>query len=65
MQDLLGLGNEARMNLPASSTGNWHWRFNGGDLTPELTTRLKKLTELYARESNTRRSAIAQPDRAL
>jgi 4-alpha-glucanotransferase len=51
MQDILGLGNEARMNLPASDSGNWHWRYNNGDITPELTTRLRKLTELYARES--------------
>ncbi|MEP7213934.1 MAG: 4-alpha-glucanotransferase [Acidobacteriota bacterium] len=51
MQDILGLGNEARMNLPASTSGNWFWRFKPGDITPELTARLKKLTELYARES--------------
>jgi 4-alpha-glucanotransferase len=51
MQDLLGLGNEARMNLPASTSGNWHWRFNEADITDELTSRLRKLTEIYARES--------------
>jgi 4-alpha-glucanotransferase len=51
MQDIFGLGNEARMNLPASSSGNWYWRFKDGDITPELKARLKKLTELYARES--------------
>jgi 4-alpha-glucanotransferase len=52
MQDLLGLGNEARMNLPASSSGNWYWRFKDNDLTPELVARLKKLTELYGREAD-------------
>jgi 4-alpha-glucanotransferase len=52
MQDLLGLGNEARMNVPATKSGNWSWRFSDGDLTPELSSRLRKLTELYARESS-------------
>ena len=61
MQDVLGLGNEARMNLPASDSGNWHWRYNQGDITPELTTRLRKLTELYARES----TPIRQPNETL
>jgi 4-alpha-glucanotransferase len=51
MQDLLGLGNEARMNLPASSSGNWQWRYKDGDITPELARRLRTLTETYARES--------------
>lgn len=52
MQDILGLGTHARMNLPASSSGNWYWRFYDGEITPEITARLKGLTELYARESN-------------
>ncbi len=49
LQDLLGLGNEARMNLPNSTSGNWSWRFNAGALTDEIQTRLKDLSELYAR----------------
>jgi 4-alpha-glucanotransferase len=32
LQDLLGLGTEARMNLPNSTTGNWTWRF----ITPDV-----------------------------
>jgi 4-alpha-glucanotransferase len=27
MQDLLGLGNDARMNMPGTAEGNWSWRF--------------------------------------
>jgi 4-alpha-glucanotransferase len=49
LQDLLGLGNEARMNLPNSTEGNWSWRFEAGALTDELAGRLKDLTELYGR----------------
>jgi 4-alpha-glucanotransferase len=49
LQDVLGLDNEARMNLPASTSGNWQWRFKDGDLTDELCGRLKELTEIYGR----------------
>lgn len=50
MQDLLGLGNEARMNLPASSSGNWYWQCRDGDLSDQIKQRLKNLTELYGRD---------------
>jgi 4-alpha-glucanotransferase len=49
LQDLLGLGTEARMNLPNSTEGNWAWRFQPRALTDELADRLRKLTELYGR----------------
>lgn len=50
LQDVLGLGNEARMNTPATTGGNWSWRFADGDLTPEMIERLRDLTEMYARD---------------
>ena len=49
LQDLLGLGTKARMNLPNSTEGNWAWRFEAGALTDEVADRLKQLTELYGR----------------
>src|SRR5580704_1653926 len=49
MQDVLGLGTEARMNLPATLGGNWRWRCRSGALTPELAQRLGELTQLYER----------------
>lgn len=49
MQDLLGLGNEARMNLPASQFGNWYWQCREGDFSDEIAERLKDLTEIYGR----------------
>jgi 4-alpha-glucanotransferase len=49
MQDVLGLGTEARMNQPATMGGNWRWRYRTGDLKPELARRLKEMTELYDR----------------
>ncbi len=49
LQDVLGLGTEGRMNLPNSTVGNWSWRFKGGDLNDEMSTRLRELSELYGR----------------
>ena len=49
LQDLLGLGTEARMNLPNSTEGNWAWRFNSGDLEPGIALKLKDLSNLYGR----------------
>ena len=49
LQDVLGLGSEARMNLPGSVTGNWKWRYLPEALTNEITQRLKRLTMMYDR----------------
>jgi 4-alpha-glucanotransferase len=49
LQDLLGLGTEARMNLPNTTSVNWSWRFASDALTDELADRLKTLTRLYGR----------------
>jgi len=49
MQDLLGLGNSARMNLPGTTQNNWQWRVKAEDFTPELAAKLAHLTMLYGR----------------
>lgn len=49
LQDVLGLGSEARMNLPNSTEGNWIWRFESGVLTDHVAQRLKELNRLYGR----------------
>ncbi len=49
MQDILGLGSEARMNHPGTTAGNWSWRFRPDMLTEEVKGRLKELTALYGR----------------
>ncbi len=48
-QDILGLGSEARMNRPATSSGNWRWRMAPGLLTDTHVQRLRDMTELYGR----------------
>jgi 4-alpha-glucanotransferase len=50
-QDLLGLGNEARMNLPGTSQGNWEWRLKPGELSLEVETRLRNMTRIYGRSA--------------
>jgi 4-alpha-glucanotransferase len=49
LQDVMGLGSEARMNLPGTVSGNWKWRYRASALTAELETRMKQLTVLYDR----------------
>ena len=44
LQDVLRLGNEARMNLPGTETGNWSWRFKRRALTAELAGELRDVT---------------------
>ncbi|WP_341526481.1 4-alpha-glucanotransferase [Nostoc sp. UHCC 0302] len=53
LQDVLGLGNEARMNFPSHAEGNWEWRYQAADLTQELGDRLKNLTRLNGRAPKT------------
>ncbi len=49
-QDLLGLGNEARINTPGTAAGNWNWRLSPDALTPALAEQLLALTRRYGRE---------------
>jgi 4-alpha-glucanotransferase len=49
LQDVLGLGSEARMNTPSKNAGNWRWRAPGEVLTPELAEKLALLAELTDR----------------
>jgi 4-alpha-glucanotransferase len=49
LQDVLGLGSDARMNLPGKVSGNWRWRYRPGALTDDLRARLRSLVALYDR----------------
>jgi len=49
MQDLLGLGAEARMNNPSKTKGNWYWRLDKDPITQGMTDRLREMTETYGR----------------
>jgi 4-alpha-glucanotransferase len=41
LQDVLRLGDEARMNTPGTVEGNWRWRFGAGALTAGLAEALR------------------------
>lgn len=49
LQDLLGLGTNARMNFPSKADGNWGWRYRAEALNSEVIEKLKKLTCLSGR----------------
>jgi 4-alpha-glucanotransferase len=49
MQDILGLGAQARMNRPATSKRNWQWRLSSKALTPVLAEKLGDMVSLYGR----------------
>jgi 4-alpha-glucanotransferase len=49
LQDVLGLGGDARMNTPSLPDGNWRWRYTPGVLTREIADRLALLAEVTDR----------------
>lgn len=49
MQDLLGLGTSARMNLPGTVTGNWSWKFEWSEVPQVLAERCLRWNQLYGR----------------
>jgi 4-alpha-glucanotransferase len=49
LQDVLGLGSEARLNVPSVKTGNFRWRFQPGALTPALAEKLASIAEVTDR----------------
>ena len=51
MQDYLELGNEARMNEPGTTAGNWRWRMLPGQASPELAKHIAEMTSLYGRST--------------
>ena len=49
MQDIIGLGSEARMNTPSTLGGNWEWRAKADEIDNKLAKRLYKYMEMYGR----------------
>ncbi len=52
VQDLLAKGTECRMNVPSKKDGNWQYRFFEHELSPEISSNLKYLVEMYARNND-------------
>ncbi|MDJ0853794.1 MAG: 4-alpha-glucanotransferase [Desulfobacterales bacterium] len=49
VQDILGLGGQARMNIPGTATGNWRWRLADKALTARLAHKLRRATRVFGR----------------
>ena len=49
MQDYLGLGSEARINIPSTLGGNWVWRMKNGQFDEETAAEIYRVTKLYGR----------------
>lgn len=49
MQDCLGLGASARMNIPGTSQGNWRWRLLPGQADEKLAEKLSMYAQMYGR----------------
>ena len=49
MQDYLELGSASRINAPGSLEGNWRWRLQEEQLSPNLSARIAGITQLYGR----------------
>lgn len=50
LQDVMGLGSEARMNLPGTSSGNWEWRFSWDMLDRPAREQLAHVTRVFERD---------------
>ncbi len=48
-QDILGYGQEFRMNIPGTTGGNWRWKLRENEITPEMADKLKRLAAMYRR----------------
>lgn len=49
LQDVLGLGSDARMNVPGRAENNWTWRCRAGQCSDEAAGRLREMVETYGR----------------
>ena len=49
MQDITGIDNAGRMNMPSTTGTNWTWRMNKSDLKQKSARELAFLSALYGR----------------
>lgn len=61
LQDVLGLGSDGRMNVPGTTTDNWRWRLQSGQLTREIKQRLARVTLSAGRNRQLATSKQSEP----
>ena len=49
VQDFLGLGSEARINMPSTLGDNWKWRMTKGAFSEELKEKIRRIPKIYGR----------------
>lgn len=49
MQDVLGFGNDCRMNTPSTTKNNWQWRCAQRFITDDLAEQLRESTSIFGR----------------
>ena len=59
MQDFLGLGSEARLNIPGTTLNNWRWRLNSSQLNAEILESTGEMVEAASRARSMRLDSIA------
>jgi 4-alpha-glucanotransferase len=52
MQDIIGLGSEARINIPSTLGNNWKWRATEDQINNKLAKRVYKYVQMYGRVNN-------------
>lgn len=63
IQDYLGLGSEARINIPSTvGGGNWQWRLAENAVNPTLAKKIARLVSLYSRQGSVDRSCVSNRD---
>jgi len=50
LQDILGLGEESRMNTPGTKDGNWQWRVTADLMTEDVAVHLRDMTRVFGRD---------------
>ena len=58
LQDVLNVGNEARMNRPGTAEGNWRWRSTEAMLSPTAFESLRRLTQASARSAAVEKTSV-------
>ncbi|HIA24678.1 MAG TPA: 4-alpha-glucanotransferase, partial [Candidatus Poseidoniales archaeon] len=52
LQDVMGLGSEARMNTPGTKSGNWSWQFQWPEIDAETVIRFSEMVSQSKRNHN-------------
>jgi 4-alpha-glucanotransferase len=64
VQDVIGAGSDARMNVPSSTNGNWNWRVQQSALTHEIAEKLRSIVDVADRTLRAKREKAEAAEEA-